>query len=273
MSSRSKKKHNRLEQQVQAFFSQPALRPGAYDLPSFMELEKVEPKVLDAYALHVLRRSRTQAEDERTRTVVSSVLDRFVAAVKPGDISRRCHVATYALLRTLEAAGVWAFAVQGTIKVEFDPSLHLEPQYFWTHDAPDMPGAVTGHYWLVAPPFQIIDVTARHQGWQSGEGQHVPAVLAIEGADVVRPSAEFHCAPEYRSEFPPPGPHHFAMWKWLPPLTVQVGTVRITNQPYAIRVPPPHEDLDGVRLQANGKTLRRFFDEEITPHLPPPIGA
>jgi hypothetical protein len=257
-----------LDRRLEAFFSRSDLRPGAYDEPQFSELEKSDPTILDAYAQYVLAREQTKKEGQRIRKVVRSVVKRFVADVDAAALRRRCDRATYALLKMLEALDVWAFAVHGCLCVQLPPEVEPEPQFFSIHSVHSGPNYIPGHFWLVVPPYQVVDITARHQDWPPDQERLIDPAILLANARIAPPMARLHSDPEIRHQVPPMSFEPFQrFWSWLPPIAAQVGSVSLQYQPYAVRVPPPEETLESLPLSVNGLNLREYLETVVRPQL------
>ncbi len=262
---------------VASFLARDGLQPGCYDSPEFLEIEQRlgDPRILEDYAASVLTRPQTPGEARRVRDVVEVVTKKLVEEAPYRDLLGGCQRMSLALVRMLERAGVWCFAVKGSARFDFDPRLGITPTFFYTRDVIDFPGGCAGHAWVVAPPFVVIDCTTRTQLWQHGEEAHVPSRVLVESATIVEPALDLHTAPPLRAEYIAPqaiaGLREF--WAWMRTVRVAVGPVRITYQPGGIILPPPTEPLEALPLKIGGRQAAAFFDEAIAPSLRVPAGA
>ena len=94
------------------------------------------------------------------------------------------------MARMLDELGVWSFAVRGSLTIEIPTRPEAGRRYFPECDLIADPDAVTGHAWLVAPPFLVVDPTLRHQKWvdlHPAIAKALPAVVAAETGELVRP--------------------------------------------------------------------------------------
>jgi hypothetical protein len=69
--------------------------------------------------------------------------------------------------------------VAGAATVFFPPDSGLDRRYFSPLVHPNNP-AKTGHMWLFAPPYKVVDITLRMQGWDQPEAEHIPAAILTE---------------------------------------------------------------------------------------------
>ena len=219
----------------------PDLKPGFYDDPDFVAIEKQNPAVLEDYARFVITRTHSPEEDVRTRRVVHVLEDAIAAESKLSDRLGDCANFSMAITRILEAQGIWCFMVKGSIRFDFAPELKLEPKHFWTRDvALDFAGGFMGHAWVVAPPFAIIDFTAGSQRMQHGENKYLPASVVLEEheAPVTAPRTElYHADPRRQPSSFLNMPLITKLWASFPPRQVVSGKVKITYQPDGVSAP------------------------------------
>jgi len=79
----------------------------------------------------------------------------------------------------LERERVWSCMIAGAAKVTFPPESGLNRRYFSPLVHPDNP-AKTGHTWVFAPPFKVVDITLLMQGWNRREAELIPAAIMAE---------------------------------------------------------------------------------------------
>ena len=90
-----------------------------------------------------------------------------------------CIDASGALMRMLERERLWSCMVAGAATLFFPPKSGLNRRYFSPLVHPDNP-AKTGHTWVFAPPFKVVDITLLMQGWNPRESEHIPAAIMAE---------------------------------------------------------------------------------------------
>ncbi|HEX5747438.1 MAG TPA: SEC-C metal-binding domain-containing protein [Archangium sp.] len=226
--------------EARRFLNQPGIKPGCYDAPEFLALEQRDPGVAEEYAWHVLTRARTPEEDERTRRIVSRLQAAIEGRCTPEELLGQCVNTSSAISRMLDAEGIWSFVVRGSTKTEFDASLGIEAQYFWSRNKDrDFTGGYAGHAWVVAPPFVVIDFTAAHQRWSDGGGRHVPAGAVLQefaSARFVRPHLDLvHPLPHERpSDHAMIHPKLQDFWARLKPVEIKCGSILRVYQPDGI---------------------------------------
>lgn len=256
-----------LETRVGGFLAVPGRSPGCYDLPAFTGFEREDSTTLDEYARHVVERQQTDEERDRARRLITAISTRIATTATPAELTRRCLQVSFVLLRALEAAGIWAFVVRGSVKFEFDAASRLSPRYFWVRDRADGPGATMGHLWVVAPPFAVVDCTAKMQAWQCGEGQHLPPLILADRVQHVAPQDELYSSSEIRPGIAPPSDQLRRLWSWLGTVRVAVGRTTVTYQADGVQLPPRDENLPGgfPHLTIGGRPVDEFFDSDIRP--------
>ena len=163
---------------------------GYYDQPAFVALEQIDPTALELYSTWVIHRPRDAHNLAHARDVIpklATVVERRLE--REQGLGACVNVATM-MARMLDRLGVWSFAVRGSLTIEIPSRPKVGRRYFPECDLRDNEDNVTGHGWLVAPPFLIVDPTLRHQKWvdlQPEISSILPKVVAAEDGAVVRP--------------------------------------------------------------------------------------
>ena len=156
-------------------------KPGFYDQPAFLAAEKTDPALLEAYADFVEERVHSKdylASAERAVEQTTTFLyERLLADGRKG----ACVDISLVLSQFLERQGIWNYLVKGALTVVFPPSSGFDPRYFCPLTFGNNP-AVTGHAWVCAPPFRIVDLTLTMQPYTGGEEKYLDGpVLAKSG--------------------------------------------------------------------------------------------
>lgn len=124
-----------------------------YNSAEFLEAERADPSFLEFYGAWVRARPRDSGYDSHARKVVPRVAQIIAdEIIRDGQLGV-CIDASMMLTKMLEEEGVWCYAAKGALSIS-EPRLE-DPTHFWMID--DEPAA--GHVWVVAPPFEIVDVT------------------------------------------------------------------------------------------------------------------
>lgn len=160
--------------------------PGFYDLPSFQARERADPAFLENYGRFVRERTYDQAYLDRARLLIPAVATALHDAYGADGRTRSCMDAGLALSKMLEELGIWNFVVRGAFSAEVvgaPESIQMLHAFGQMDDGSN----VMGHVWLYAPPFVVVDPTAKLQGYASGsplEARIAKVVLATESISV-----------------------------------------------------------------------------------------
>ena len=251
----------------------PTDAPAFYNHPAFLVAERADPAFLEVYGSWVRSRPRTQEYDAHVRRVVPVMADVVGREIARDGQLGVCVDASMMLTKMLEEEGVWCYGAKGALTI-LAPSLS-DPTHFWMFD--EIP--VAGHVWVVAPPFEIVDVTLKTQPYQRGEAVLLPPSVVTEHAEPIVPTAEEYVAAsilrrEHARLGRLPSDIHFQMSPDLaraaeafPSWQVQVGTATLRYAAGGVTV------SDGPSLHAitsrrwNGRLAGELFDAVVRPAL------
>lgn len=250
--------------------------PGFFDDPRFLEIEKRDPRFLELYARFVECRSYDPAylvEARRKIVAAAEVLQEAVAA--DGRLGA-CVDASGMLARILDRLGVWNYVAKCTLTVTFDKTLALSPRYFWVLDHGQF---VAAHAAVVAPPFGILDVTAKRQPYEHQQAAVIPDLVLAENFTLDTWTAEDLANPTIRELARRFGYHSFASFlsaqhsdmlevmEALPARRVLYpGTVDLKY--VIVAVGGTIEPLEGITgYKPCGKTALELFNERILPKV------
>lgn len=246
------------------------LVPGFYDSAAFLRAERADPRLIELYAQYVQYRPRAPEEDARTTAIVprlaALLADQVAALGRPG----ACVDGSLVLSRSLDRLGVWNYVAAGGFNVELPAQRALGKRYWWVVDHLDPGAGQLGHVWVVAPPFVIVDVTIKSQGWDAPFAAAMPDFVAVTDArpaqmtveDIVSDNVrEAHYRRTGRLD---PNLHRAlrgdiaAVADKFPGRQIEVGAVMLRYLPTAIRasVEPleeigAHSGLNGARVWAD----------------------
>lgn len=165
----------------------PVDKPGFYDEPNFVNIEKARPDYLDNYARFVATKEFSPDYINRARReipVIANILhDELVKDGRQG----ACIDASQVLSRIFEREGFWCYIAKGALTIHFPPSSHLEPKHFCPIDTKEIDA---GHVWVVAPPYHIVDITVKQQPYQKEERDFLPDLLLQQGVIEGRVNSE-----------------------------------------------------------------------------------
>lgn len=177
--------------------------PGFYNSPSFLAVERDNPDFLRNYGFYVQHRIYGKEYLNSVRAVIPKIAKIFfdeLSAIKLRH--RRCIDISNTFVKVLELHGIWAFSVEGSLRVDYPPTSGLDRSYWWHFD--DLPTLeqkrkMPGHVWVLCPPFQIIDLTLKYQEYKQGEEKYVPDFVLAEEVEYFSASLNDLCSPDYRA--------------------------------------------------------------------------
>ena len=144
-------------------------QPGFFDQPAFVQAEKKDSRFLEKYALYVQKRQYSDSylahAEERTRAVAKFLHETLKNDGRMG----ACIDASLTVSRFLEKEGVWNCILHGATVVDVPG---LPPRFYWPIRHPSN-RAKTGHMWICAPPFRVVDITISLQPYPS---QYLPCL-------------------------------------------------------------------------------------------------
>lgn len=173
----------------------PTGRPGFYDDPTFIAAEKSNPALLFNYAGFVAGRPYSAEYLRRARREVPFIAELFFHEVKRMGRVGACVDASMILSRIMEREGIWNVCVKGALHILASRSSGGDSQSFWAFDNNSIG---TGHAWLFAPPFEIVDTTVRLQPYANGFAALVPDTILSEDAPKTGVTVEELISPELR---------------------------------------------------------------------------
>ena len=136
----------------------PTDEPGFYEDRAFIRREQKDPHYLDNYARFVEQQPYSRAYIEHVEPVVHVVSEEMQFALKH-DGSQEAHAeAPFVISRMLEREGVWNYVVSGSLIITFPGGSGFAPYTFRTTDLHRGTAIDCSYHWVVAPPFQVIDI-------------------------------------------------------------------------------------------------------------------
>ena len=168
---------------------------GFYNHPAFMQAESQNPSFLELYAAFVRLRPREVSYDDHVRKTVPLVAETMAEEILRDGQMGACVDVAQMLNKILEELGIWSYSVQGALTIDA-PSLPV-PTHFWMFDEKPVPG----HVWVVAPPYEIIDITLKAQPYERSEADLLPMFLVSEGSQRVEPKAQDYFEPSLLAQY------------------------------------------------------------------------
>lgn len=182
-------------------------RPGFYDAPEFLAQERADRRFLETYAEWVLSRPRAADEDAKVREILPRLADIVNARLTKHDWIGGCVAVTGMVSRMLDRMGIWNVTFKGSATIT--NVKNAETRHFAIVDESQGAGYQTGHMWLAAPPFDVVDMTLRFQHWEQDPFQEaILPVLLAEKAEVVQTRLEDLVAPKVRRMYRDPDLHN-----------------------------------------------------------------
>jgi hypothetical protein len=169
-------------------------QPGFYDDPSFMAEEQRRPLMLETYGEWVLLRERTSEYESHVRDVLTRLAPIISARLDRHEWFGSCTAVTAMLTRMLDRLGVWNTIMKGSASIYTGG----HSRHFAIIDENEGQGYETGHHWLIAPPYDIVDLALYHQRWRRGDSEfqsRAPKIILAEKAEIVRAQAQDVIAP------------------------------------------------------------------------------
>lgn len=239
------------------FFSRDDLVPGCYDDPAFRVLEEFDPTILERYALHVLTEGAKR--NAGREDAIKGVAERFstvLAGMSPAQSQGQCYQLTGTIIRGLELLGVWCFGTKGAISVytpENPCGAHLH-----AIDTSDF-GGEPGHFWVVAPPFMVIDCSIYYQGWAPSVRAAMDRLVLSKETIPEPPNFDRLAAPMFRRDPRALATFHHLkqrVWSWLNCFRIEQDGARLHYVPYGVTL--PLEPAVGVSF--GGRPLKSFTE-------------
>ncbi|MBL1406510.1 MAG: hypothetical protein COC00_011045 [Rhizobiales bacterium] len=238
-----------------------------------MRAEADNASVLELYAAFVRMRPRDADYDTHVKETVPIVTRKLAEEIQSDGQLGACVDVAQMLNKILEELGIWSYSVQGSLTI-MDPSLP-NPTCFWMFDEKPVPG----HVWVVAPPFDIIDVTLKAQPYGRHEADLLPLVLTSEGGKRIRPSSEEFFEPSllaaaYRAVGGPrdtiherTNPGMMSAINFFPSWQLEEGTTRLRYATGGISLSDA-PDLPAIKNRTwNGRYASAVLDDIIRPAL------
>lgn len=156
--------------------------PGFYDTPEFQAVEHREPTFLKAYAQYVRNLIFPDEYLERARAVVQSTAEFLYRELVADGRLGACVDISGLILRFLERQGIWCYVSCGGLKIQFPTQSNIPPKWFF----PLMHRnnrAFTGHAWICAPPYKVVDISVSLQPYPGEQRCYISGYVLTENCD------------------------------------------------------------------------------------------
>ena len=168
---------------------------GFFDDPQFVAEERRDRRFLELYSESVVHREHTADYDAHVREVLARLAPIILARLDRYQWFGSCIAVTGILTRMLDRLGVWNTVMKGSVSIRNSAG---QSRHFAIVDEHQGRGYETEHYWLVAPPFDIVDLSLYHQRWRRGDEAFqtlAPKVVLAERTETVKARADDVIAP------------------------------------------------------------------------------
>lgn len=201
-------------------------KPGFYDEPEFINIEKYNNKYLCNYARYVQLNPYSEEYLENAYKKIPYICDllykEFLTDSRPG----QCINLSMALSKILEKEGIWNYMVKGALTIEFAIESNITTKYFWPVDTLPVDA---GHVWVVAPPFNIIDLTVKIQQYHASEEKFLPDYVIEDSVNIGEVTFKDIYSPEVRKILRGRGIRNSEMIKYCNPEIIEFSDVFNTN--------------------------------------------
>lgn len=242
--------------------------PGFYDHPNFVKEEQKDQRFAEAYADWVLLRERDAAYESKVREVVPKLAEIIEARIVRHNWQGACIAITAIVTRALDRLGIWNVPMKGSASAYSGSS----SRHFTIIDDNEGAGFETGHMWIIAPPYDVIDLTLHHQRWRGDAFQkQIPKKILGEGLASVKARVEDIVAPEVRARHSNIPDLHNAMFpdqarvlRKFPAKAFVIGTTDIRYVPASVSLPDVPLELVNAQARA-GVPAIEIWREDIAP--------
>jgi hypothetical protein len=247
---------------------------GFYDSPEFKAVENSDPTFLEFYAQYVLEKQYSNEYFNKAEIEIPFITKILNEELKKDGRLGACFDMSLALCRILEKEGYWNFVVKGSLTIEFPNNFKLTPLHI---RAIDFGNFQSGHTWIIAPPFTIVDSSLRQQSFKEGEENYIPDIIcskskttaSIQIFDIISPKfsryLEKYGIKKNKLEYCKPDFNRFI--KTFKPIKYLNDNGLIFKY-FPTGITLPAEPLENVKsLNLNGKYSLAIYNEIILPKL------
>lgn len=242
--------------------------PGFYDDANFMNEERRKPLMLETYGEWVLHRERTPEYDAHVRTTLTQLAPIISARLDRHRWFGGCIAVSAMLTRMLDRLGVWNIIMKGSASIYTE----LASRHFSIINDVEGEGFESGHQWLVAPPYDVVDLTLCYQRWRAEDGDfhsRIPKIILSEGVEIVQARAQDVIAPALLVSGTDAEMHHRLrdqrrFGSLFPARRIAVGGLDIRYVPSGMTA--PQEPLEGINTAARGGAPAiEIWREDVAP--------
>ncbi|SHH88739.1 hypothetical protein SAMN02745135_02555 [Caloranaerobacter azorensis DSM 13643] len=197
-------------------------RPGFYDDPEFIKIERRNNKFLCNYARYVQTKQYSEEYLKNAYKIIPYICkllyNEFLTDSKPGE----CINISMILSKILEKEGFWNYIVKGALTINFPIEANITPKFFWPVDIYPVDA---GHAWVVAPPFNVIDLTVKIQQYYENEEEFLPDYVIEDKINIGEITYQDIYSPECRRWLRNRGVRNSEMLKRCNPDVIEFSNV------------------------------------------------
>ncbi|MBF4247837.1 hypothetical protein EA004_23100, partial [Vibrio anguillarum] len=156
--------------------------PDFYDQESFLEQERMNNNYLNLYSMYVAKQPYSKEYLERSKKVITKTVEILYEALLKTERKGACIDISSVLVRVLEKQGIWSTCLKGSCVVDFSTVKSGIPSAYF-YSVTDDQESTPGHFWVYAPPFEVIDISIGEQGYNYIQLPSKPAFVLSEGAN------------------------------------------------------------------------------------------
>lgn len=249
----------------------PTDKPGFYDHPAFVRIEKSNPDYLNNYARFVQKQIYSREYLEASRSVILKTSEILHEELKRDGRLGACVDVSMVLSRILDEEGIWNFSVKGALSIYSTDNNAALPIHFWPYDTKEI---AAGHAWVFAPPFSIVDITLKYQPYDEEVKKLIPDYILIEKGTISEARPEEIFSNTYRLMLPPLNRNTIKKYEpKLAKFSEVFPTIQIKKDDLIFRYTPcgigaSDKPLSNITsLQLNGRHGIDIYKEIIIPQL------
>jgi hypothetical protein len=195
------------------------------------------------------------------------------------DGSQEAHAeAPLVMSRILEREGIWNYVVSGALTMTFPHDSGFEPFSFWSLEVRQERAVDCSYHWVVAPPFQVIDIAIQACKYPNPFMHLLPKIVWEENAEPTTAEMSDIFSPKGVKQIADAGmtmdqaldrylPHYRGRFAAdFPPRVVNRMGTQLKYVPTGVLV--AEQSLEQFKgFQSRGRTAAQIYAEKVRPRL------